>query len=71
MTPIKVAKNPANGPSTIPVIGSIMKFQLYQTPEGISGILMIESETTFRAEKIETRTTNWDVFFLLLRRVLF
>jgi hypothetical protein len=33
ITPIRFEKKPTNGPSIIPVIGSEMKIQLYQTPE--------------------------------------
>jgi hypothetical protein len=58
ITPIKVAINPANGPSTIPVRAATKKFQLYHTPEGNSGKLVKESETTFIHAKMATRAKN-------------
>jgi hypothetical protein len=55
-----VAANPAKGPNTIPVRASTKKFQLYQTPEGNSGKLIKESETTFTDAKTATRAKNLD-----------
>jgi len=65
MTPIRVDRKPAYGPSTIPVIGSAMKIQLRQTPDESSGNPINESQMTLRDAKRATRETNKDFFMLV------
>jgi hypothetical protein len=60
MTPIKVEKKLANGPSMIPAMGSDMKTQLYQTPEKGKGRLISESQITANAAKTAIRETNFE-----------
>lgn len=64
MTPIRVDKNPAYGPRTIPVMGSEMKIQLNQTPDESSGTPINESRTMLKEAKTATSETNWDFFIL-------
>jgi len=60
MTPIKLEKNPAKGPNTIPLTGSKMKIQLYQIPEKGRGALTNESKITLTAAKTATSEINFE-----------
>ncbi|MDH5795692.1 MAG: hypothetical protein OEZ24_06240 [Candidatus Bathyarchaeota archaeon] len=55
MTPTSVDKNAAEGGSTSPVRGSVMKTQEYQTPSENWGIPAMESQTMFNDAKIATK----------------
>ena len=59
---MKLEKKPANGPNMIPVRGSDMKIQLYQTPEKGKGGPTNESQTTLNAAKTATNETKAESF---------